>query len=317
MTDVTVYFKTSGSMGSEYEVDRLTGPADLIDKIIEEIVSNEVEETVPYLENNGIKVKVVASSADDNPGYLVVPEYEYDIDQKKLYKNWSADSVEMTREEEAMRLAIELDEFCYYVDFFDYCDAIEEREIFVKGLQYYFLNCGGNTLGIENWLSSILVDEDTDCAIIAKAFIDRIEAFTGINWSAEMRTESVLAVDGDFVELLKEVAKSEEWFVHVESGGCFNFSKFSPAGHDFNFYVRGNSIDEVVENLKKYYKNADVSELTYMWLDGSGHGTNGAPYDMRDVYNDMEASVEDIKILVEVLEVELLNEKIDKGKGER
>ena len=26
-----------------------------------------------------------------------------------------------------------------------------------------------------------------------------------------------------------------------------------------------------------------------MWLDIDGHGKNGAPYDMRDVYDDMEA----------------------------
>lgn len=29
-----------------------------------------------------------------------------------------------------------------------------------------------------------------------------------------------------------------------------------------------------------------------MWLDNEGHGTNGTPYDMKDVYEDMEACEE-------------------------
>ena len=30
-------------------------------------------------------------------------------------------------------------------------------------------------------------------------------------------------------------------------------------------------------------------EEAYIWLDDSGHGKNGAPHDMKDVYEDMEA----------------------------
>ena len=47
---------------------------------------------------------------------------------------------------------------------------------------------------------------------------------------------------------------------------------------------RGILRDEIIT----YYENFDVSEEAYYWLDDSGHGKNGAPYDMKDVYEDME-----------------------------
>ena len=68
-----------------------------------------------------------------------------------------------------------------------------------------------------------------------------------------------------------EIAEENGWEVDVESNDgdnfSYEFSKYSPAGQDFNFEA-------------------------YLWLDNTGHGTNGAPYDMKDVYEDMEACEE-------------------------
>ena len=41
---------------------------------------------------------------------------------------------------------------------------------------------------------------------------------------------------------------------------------------------------------------------TYLWLDSDGHGKNGAPYDMKDLYEDMEACREIIYELYEIVE---------------
>ena len=73
--------------------------------------------------------------------------------------------------------------------------------------------------------------------------------------------------------------------------GCyFEFSKFSPAGQDFNIGIDGvEDIESLVALTYKKYVDFDVSEETYLWLDESGHGKNGAPYDMKDLYEDMEA----------------------------
>ena len=44
-----------------------------------------------------------------------------------------------------------------------------------------------------------------------------------------------------------------------------------------------------MHNLYSVYEDFDVSSEAYLWLDSDGHGTNGAPYDMKDLYEDFEA----------------------------
>lgn len=66
------------------------------------------------------------------------------------------------------------------------------------------------------------------------------------------------------------------------------FSKSSPAGQDFSFTIYtdddGSSLQQ---DIYEYYKDYVPSQEAYYWLDETGHGKNGAPYDMRDVYDDM------------------------------
>lgn len=50
---------------------------------------------------------------------------------------------------------------------------------------------------------------------------------------------------------------------------------------------KGNNIECFCNNIYDYYDNFDVSYETYLWLDSDGHGVNGAPYDMKDIYEDM------------------------------
>ena len=78
-----------------------------------------------------------------------------------------------------------------------------------------------------------------------------------------------------------------------------DFETHSPEGHDFIIMLE---IDEdidtdkepkeaancLIEELARWINNYDVSYEAYIWLDIFGHGKNGAPYDMRDVYLDME-----------------------------
>lgn len=40
---------------------------------------------------------------------------------------------------------------------------------------------------------------------------------------------------------------------------------------------------------RSWKQNYDGGYAAYLWLDNTGHGLNGAPYDMKDVYEDMEA----------------------------
>ena len=103
-------------------------------------------------------------------------------------------------------------------------------------------------------------------------------------------------------EKIYEIAEREGWEVDYyyvdeqETEVAFSFEKYSPAGRDFCFEVCvPNDKDEyviydsVADAIYTYFEGFDVSYETYIWLDENGHGKNGAPYDMSDVYKDTEA----------------------------
>ena len=94
------------------------------------------------------------------------------------------------------------------------------------------------------------------------------------------------------------------WHITDYKNGSFYFSKYSPAGKDFGFEVEGEDLDELASNIYKYYDDFDVSYETYLWLDNTGHGTNGAPYDMKDLYEDMQACEDFIIELYEIIKEE-------------
>lgn len=88
---------------------------------------------------------------------------------------------------------------------------------------------------------------------------------------------------------IQDKIEEHDFSICFEGNGVYNFGKYSSAGQDFNFSIDiGENQEEFANNILDYYNNFDVSEETYLWLDGSGHGRDGAPYDMKDVYEDME-----------------------------
>ena len=102
-------------------------------------------------------------------------------------------------------------------------------------------------------------------------------------------------------EKIYEIAEREGWQVDYsytdekETMVSFSFEKFSPAGRDFCFEVcvpNDEDEDIVFDYFKnaiyKYWEGFDVCYETYIWLDETGHGKNGAPYDMKDLYEDMK-----------------------------
>ena len=101
-------------------------------------------------------------------------------------------------------------------------------------------------------------------------------------------------------EKIYEIAEREGWqvdcyYVNNETEVCFTFEKYSPAGQDFYFSVSvPNEEDEdafcynVRHAIYKYWEGFDVCYETYILLDETGHGRNGAPYDMKDLYEDMQ-----------------------------
>lgn len=106
----------------------------------------------------------------------------------------------------------------------------------------------------------------------------------------------------DKLNKIDEIAESEGWQVDYSYSGekdawfIFSFYKNSPAGQDFYFQVDvPNEEDEdtfyenVADSIYQYWDDFDVCYETYLWLDDTGHGKNGAPYDMKDLYEDTES----------------------------
>lgn len=94
------------------------------------------------------------------------------------------------------------------------------------------------------------------------------------------------------MKLSKKLIKTIEaagFSIYQEDENCYRFGKYSSAGQDFSFCIdTEGDMSSFMYNILGYYVDFDVSEEAYLWLDDSGHGKNGAPYDMKDVYEDME-----------------------------
>lgn len=98
--------------------------------------------------------------------------------------------------------------------------------------------------------------------------------------------------------------KAEQWL--METSGQLDWkmliytkyielSKCTSHGLDFTFTLGRNSIYQT--GIYEHYVNYDPSEETMKWVDASGHGKNGAPYELEDVLADMKEVKESLKTL--------------------
>lgn len=106
----------------------------------------------------------------------------------------------------------------------------------------------------------------------------------------------MINMNTEIIELVEKI-EALGWKVEKEDENEYRIGKFSPAGQDFSVSIEGEEVEELIDSIDKAYENFDVSEQTYLWLDNTGHGRNGAPYEMRDLLEDMEACEKMIKDL--------------------
>lgn len=111
-------------------------------------------------------------------------------------------------------------------------------------------------------------------------------------------------------DMVIRCAEDKGWQVHTSKSQAgdallFEFSKFTPAGQDFSFCasMKDDSLYSFIREVEGYYEGFDPDEEAYLWLDGNGHGKNGAPYRMKDVLADMEAAEAMVKELLDALAV--------------
>ncbi|MCD8275366.1 MAG: hypothetical protein LUC96_10360 [Alistipes sp.] len=118
--------------------------------------------------------------------------------------------------------------------------------------------------------------------------------------------EDKISSDDDIQKIVSK-ANRKKWSVSTdkteEGHILFEFSKFTPAGQDFNFSATMTDGDPatLVEDIKRYYEGFDADEEAYLWIGPDGHGRNGAPYHIKGIVSDMEAAEEMIYQLYETL----------------
>lgn len=107
-------------------------------------------------------------------------------------------------------------------------------------------------------------------------------------------------------EVLNKI-KELGWNVD-ECYDCYELESYSPKGQDFHITVdKNDDIKYFIGNIYKAYTDFDVSYQAYLWLDETGHGICGAPYDMKEVYEDMKWCEDAIYDLYETLKYWLDN----------
>lgn len=105
-------------------------------------------------------------------------------------------------------------------------------------------------------------------------------------------------------KLINKIEKHD--FGVEKNDNYYTFSKYSPAGQDWHIDVYVDDIERLPARLLEKYDYFDVSYEAYLCLDETGHGTNGAPYDMKDLYEDMMACKEYIYELYEIVAEEVI-----------
>lgn len=81
---------------------------------------------------------------------------------------------------------------------------------------------------------------------------------------------------------------------------CVELEKYSPQDQDFivPIWFETDNERDFADKLEEYWRGFDPSEEAINWVGPDGHGTNGAPYDLQDIINDMVDCKEMLRELV-------------------
>ena len=106
----------------------------------------------------------------------------------------------------------------------------------------------------------------------------------------------------DFLKLAEDL----DWSYNVDDTPnergevCVELEKNSPQDQDFivTIWFETNNECDFADKLEEYWRDFDPSEEAINWVGPDGHGTNGAPYDLQDIINDMVDCKEMLRELV-------------------
>lgn len=115
----------------------------------------------------------------------------------------------------------------------------------------------------------------------------------------------------ELVDRVTDIVAEDDWSVHNHDESYdkidLYFSKYSTLGQDFGFYVEYDSgdVNGLINTIEAYYESYDPSEEASYWIGDDGHGKNGAPYDLADILEDMKECKNNIRGLIDLLNMEL------------
>ena len=265
---ITCYLKICGSMGSEYEIDRIAGTVEQIEAALKEVLEKEIENVAEYLESKGIPVLLVASSIDDEPTGHIQPDYEYDMDRKQIFRGNEAIGREKTREEAAAKLATELYNYADEVDPYGSQDSVEYVEEFIRDTTKDLLDAGEKTEGIMKWLEETpVVTEELE--LRGKELIEKVSAFTGIEIKQEATISFYVAECMEFPNLgehhenltLSEAMKLYEKIPAERMNGVkgIGFELYDGSMYDGQYpLMEAGKVDEELINMVEHYKNSPL-----------------------------------------------------------
>ncbi len=113
----------------------------------------------------------------------------------------------------------------------------------------------------------------------------------------------------DTLDLITGCAEAEGWNVHISKNSKagiwqFEFSQYTKAGQDFNFYaeMKDGDPDNLIKSVREYYESFDPDGEACLWIGEDGHGRNGAPHRICDIVADMEDAESMVLDLLTALE---------------
>ena len=106
----------------------------------------------------------------------------------------------------------------------------------------------------------------------------------------------------DFLKLAEEL----DWSYNVDDTPnergevCVELEKYSPQDQDFivSIWFETDNECDFADKLEEYWRGFEPSDEAINWIGPDGHGTNGAPYDLQDIINDMVDCKEMLRELV-------------------
>lgn len=268
---ITCYLKISGSMGSEYEIDRIAGTIEQIEAALKEVTEQEIDNISEFLEKKGIAVLPVASSNDTESGRHINPEYEYDFDTNQIYRDGIAIGHETTREEQALRLAIRIDVFARETDHYEYMDTVDDREEFVMNFQKDLLDGSKNVEGIMDWFQSS-IDEGSEYSEEAITLVNEMKQFVS-EGKAQSQQEATITF---YATECSEFPEMGEFYGNLTLEEAFRYYDQIPTErmngikgigfelHDSSMYdgqyplMQADRVDEELINMIDHYRESPL-----------------------------------------------------------